>query len=70
MEVEIGIHLVWPRVQTLLAYTIQPYWYCIHRNFSDLTIIAIIATGRKPAIKVVAIFSITIYLIYKLEGHH
>ena len=41
--------------------------YCIHRNFSNLTIIAIIATQSKNAIKVVAIFFIALYVIYKLE---
>ena len=38
--------------------------YCVQRNLSDLTIIAIIATRRKNA---VAIFSIALYVIYKLE---
>ena len=39
--------------------------YCKHKHFSDLTIIAII-DWKKNAIKVVAIFFITFYAIYKL----
>ena len=42
--------------------------YFKHRNFNNLTIIAIIASGRtKPLFKSNTIFSIALYAIYKLE---
>ena len=44
-----------------------PKSYCKHRNFSDLTIITIIATQRKPLLKLSAIFSTALYVIYQLE---
>ena len=49
---------------------VESYQYCIHRNFSDLTIIAIIVTGRKDAIKIFNIFSIAFHVIYKPERKH
>ena len=36
--------------------------YCKHGNFSDLTITAIIATQRKPLLKLNAIFSAACYI--------
>ena len=51
--------------------------YCIHKNFSDLTIIAIIATSDLTIIAIIAtsdltiiaIFLLVLYVIYKLEGN-
>ena len=42
--------------------------YCRPNYFSKLTILAIVATGRK-IFKLNAIFSIALYAIYKLEGN-
>ena len=50
-----------------LCLTFPIIMYCKYRNFSDLTIIAIITTQRKNAIKVIAIFFIALYVIFRSE---
>ena len=46
-----------------LARQVKVSGYCKPKYFSDLIIIAVIATGRN------IIFLITLYVIYKLEGN-
>ena len=38
--------------------------YCIHRNFSDLTIVAIIATKLKTLLMLNAIYSRSLFLVF------
>ena len=44
--------------------------YCEPKYFSDLKIIAIIATQRTALLKLNIIFLIALYVIYKHEGNH